>query len=464
MNTRRWIALAVLAVVAAVVVGLVATGGHREWTTSSPAALAAFTHGLDEQEKVYHAEARTDFAKAVELDPSFLAAKLFLYSSSEGASHDPEAAALLDSLAHADLTKLTGRERFLIRYALARHAKDTAKAEKILQAYAAEKPDDPFALNALVEIATARQDWAQARRLLTRLIEVAPNRVSAYNQLGYLAMGQGQFAEARKMFETYRYIAPDQANPHDSIGELDILTGRYTEAAKELEDALRIKPDFCASSGHMVSLALLQDRPGQARQALAAAKSAGGCSPYMLRQMSCTIAVWTPLMTGDWDGVWQADQGTCGETGEEAVVLGVWAALRTGHAADADARIAALREKLAASPATPDRRPLEAEVAHLEGARLLLTGHPAEAAERFRLADQALTYRDLGSGEFKLLNRSVLAAALKAAGANGEAAEVLAEARAVNPDFVGRLAAISAPAPGARVTAGRSPARTSGPR
>ncbi len=447
MNTRRWIALAVLAVVAAVVVGLVATGGHREWTTSSPAALAAFTHGLDEQEKVYHAEARTDFAKAVELDPSFLAAKLFLYLSSEGASHDPEAAKLLDSLAHADLTKLTDRERFLIRYNLAMHAKDTAKAEKILQAYAAEKPDDPFALNALVDIATARQDWAQARRLLTRLIEVAPNRVSAYNQLGYLAMGQGQFAEARKMFETYRYIAPDQANPHDSIGELDILTGRYAEATKELEDALRIKPDFCASSGHMVSLAMLQDQPGQARQALAAAESAGGCSPYALRQMTCKIAVWTPLMAGAWDGVWQADQGTCGKTGEEAVVLGVWAALRTGHAADADARIAALREKLAASPATPDRRPLEAEVAHLEGARLLLTGHPAEAAERFRFADQALTYRDLGSGLFKLLNRYVLAVALKAAGANGEAAEMLAEARSVNPDFVGRLAAISAPAP-----------------
>jgi Tetratricopeptide repeat len=447
VNSKRWIALAVLAAVAAVVVVLVVSGGHREWTTSSPAALAAFTHGIDELDKVYRAEARTDFAKAVELDPSFLAAKLFLYGSGEGASHDPEAAALLDSLAHADLAKLTDRERFLIQYTLARHAKDTAKAEKILQAYAAEKPDDPYALNALVEIATARQDWGEARHLLTRLIEVAPNRVSAYNQLGYLAMGQGQFAEARKMFETYRYIAPDQANPHDSIGELDILTGRYAEARKELEDALRIKPDFCASSGHMVSLALLQDQPGEAHKALAAARSAGGCTPYMLQQMSCMIAVWTPLMAANWEGVWQADQGKCGETGDDAVVLGVWAALRTGRAAEADARIAALREKLAAAPATPDRHPLEAEAAHLEGARLFLTGHPADAAERFRFADRALTYRDLGSGLFKLLNRYVLAAALKAAGANGEAAAVLAEARAVNADFVDRLAAISTPAP-----------------
>ena len=449
MKGKRLVILAVPVVVIAVAVVVAVTGQRPEWTTSSPQALAEFTKGLDALDKVYLSEASVHFAKAVELDPTFVAAKYFLLKSIEAPSSDPQAAKLLAELAAADLAKLTGRERFLIRYALAAHAKDAAKAEEILQAYAAEKPDDPYALDALATVATARQDWAQARRLLTRLIDVAPNRVSAYNQLGYLAMGQGQFAEAEKMFETYRYIAPDQANPHDSIGELDILTGRYGQAKKELDEALRIKPDFCASSGHLMILALVERRPDDAQRALAQAESAGGCSAFMDRMMKCSIALWTPFLAGDWGGVWQAGHGACADEDDGDSGFMVWAALRTGRTSEADALITKARERLAKlPPAAPSRRYLEAEVAHLEGARLLAEDEPAKAAERFRFADQAMSYRELGPGLFKLINRFVLAQALQAAGARDEAAAVLAEARAVNAKFIdslGSLAAVPAP-------------------
>jgi Flp pilus assembly protein TadD len=445
---KRLIVLAGLVAVVAVATVVVVTGKRPEWTTSSPQALAEFTKGLEALDKVYRAEAHADFAKAVQIDPTFLAAKLFLYRSIEAPSNDPEATALLDALAHADLSRLTDRERFLIRYTLAAHAKDAAKAEQILQAYAAEKPDDPYALDALATVATARQDWAQARRLLTRLIEVAPNRVSAYNQLGYLAMGQGQFAEAEKMFETYRYIAPDQANPYDSLGELDILTGRYGDAKKELDEALRIKSDFCASSWHLVSLALIERKADDARRALAQAESAGGCSAFMDQTMTCSIGLWVPFLAADWEGVWQAGHSACGGSDEGDIVFSVWAALRTGRKAEAEALVAKARERLAKlSPAAPDRRFLEAEVAHLEGAWLLVAGEPAQAAERFRFADRAMSYRELGPGLFKLMNGFVLAQALQAAGARDEAAAVLAQARAVNAKFIDSLAFMAAPLP-----------------
>ncbi len=440
MKLKRLMGLAGLVALFAVVAVVAVTGKRPEWTTSSPQALAEFTKGLEALEKIYRAEASADFAKAVEIDPNFVAAKYFLLKSMDTPSSDPQAAKLIAELGNADLAKLTPRERFLIRYTLAAHAKEAAKAEGILQAYAAEKPDDPFALDAQATVATARQDWTQARGLLTRLIEVAPNRVSAYNQLGYLAMGQGQFAEATKMFETYRYIAPDQANPHDSLGELEILTGRYGHAKKELDEALRIKPDFCASSGHLVNLALIERRPEDAQRALAEAESAGGCTAFMVQSMKCSIALWVPFLAGDWEGVWQADHSACGKPDGGDVVFGVWAALRTGRNAEADALVAKEREQLAKlPPAAPSRRYLEAEVAHLEGARLFVDGEPAKAAERFRFADQAMAYRELGPGLFKLMNRFVLARALQAAGARDEAAAVLAEAQAVNAKFVGSL-------------------------
>lgn len=448
MRRKRLMGLAGLVILFAVVAVVAMTGKRPEWTTSSPAALAEFTKGLDALEKVYRAEARAHFAGAIALDPGFVAAKFFLLKSIEAPSTDPEAAKLLAELKAADLAKLTERERFLIRYALAAHDKDVAKSEQILQAYAKERPDDPYALDALATVATARQDWTQARQLLTRLIEVAPNRVSAYNQLGYLAMGQGQFAEAEKMFETYRYIAPDQANPHDSLGELEILTGRYASAKKELDEALRIKPDFCASSGHLVSLALIERKPDEARRALAQAESAGGCSAFADQGMKCQIAIWVPFLAGDWNGVWQAGQGTCSDQDDGDNVFMVWASLRTGRPSEADALIAKARERLAKLPAAaPDRRYLEAEVAHLEGARLLAEGEPAKAAERFRFADQAMSYRELGPGLFKLLNRFALAQALQASGARDDAATVLAEARAVNAKFIDSLGLTAVPLP-----------------
>jgi tetratricopeptide (TPR) repeat protein len=437
-------------VVAGVVVVLVAVGAalllsrHRpEWTTTSPQALVEFQKGLDSLNKIYYNEAVQHFQKALELDPNFVAAKRFLLVSLQRPSSDDEVKKLLAELGKADLSKLTNRERFLISYTLADHAQDPAKAQRALQEYAARNPDDPFALEALANVAAARQDWPESRRLLTRLIKVAPNRVVAYNQLGYLEMGLGRFGESEKMFETYRYIAPDQANPHDSLGELYILIGRYDDARRELEQALRIRPDFCASYEHLADVALLDGRPGDSQEAITRAEKAKACPAYALMVMRCRLATWPPFLNGQWEGVWQAEQSACSDETVKDNVLVVWAALETGHRADAEAIVKKAREKLAKMPpAAPGRRFSEGVVAHMEGALLLTEGKPAQAADRFRYADERMSYRELGPGLFKLINRELLARALQAAGSRDEAEAVLAEVRSVNAKFAERLRAL----------------------
>jgi len=427
-----------IVVTAAAVVTL--TAKHSEWSSSSPEALAEFQQGLDANDKLYYPEARAHFTKAMELDPAFLIAKYFLMRVADSPSTDPASAKLLEALEQGDLSKLTARERFLVQYAVAAHKKDTAGAEKILSAYAAKKPDDPYVLERQANIAMAGQDWPEARRLFTRLVEVAPNRVVAYNQLGYIEMGQGRFPEAQKMFETYRYIAPDQANPHDSLGELFILRGRYDEARKELEEALRIKPEFCKSYLNLVQLALMDGRADEAMRALARADSTSSCGGMVGKEMRCSIAVWPPLFAGDWEGVWKGQQASCSgqDVGDDP--RPIWVALRTGRRAEADAIEKSAHDRLGKMPPTePGRRYMEAFVAHVEGARLLVDGEPAKAAERFRLADKSLSYRDLPMGLLKIINRFVLARALQASGAENEAATILAEVRAVNPKFVDRL-------------------------
>jgi len=440
VKARVLVSAAVLLVVAVVGALLLLAPRRPEWTTSSPRALAEFNLGLDALQKVYHNEAAKHFRRALELDPTFVAAKRFLLAALQLPSTDPEAKRLLGELEKADLSKLTDRERFLVSAAIADQGKDAVKYEQLAKGFAARHPDDAYALEALANVATARQDWAEAKRLLTRLIEVAPNRVSAYNALGYMEMGQGQFAASEKMFETYRYIAPDQANPHDSLGELLILTGQYGRATQELERALAIKPDFCASYQHLAALALMVGRLDDARTAIARAESTGACSPYMLKVLRCQLASWPLFLAGDWKGVWNAEQGACADDEVNDHVLDVWAAIAAGRRADADALVAKSRERLAKIPVSaPGRGMTEAVTAHLEGAILLSEGKPAEAAERFRLADQGLTYGQLGPGIFKLINRFVLARALRAAGHPDQADGVLAEARAVNPALADRL-------------------------
>ncbi len=441
MRAKVLVPVAVALLVVVVGALLLFAGRRPQWTTSSPRALAEFNLGLDALQKVYYNEAASHFQKALQLDPGFVAAKRFLLVSLQLPATEPKAKSLIGELRRADLTQLTARERFLVSYTLADVGKEPARMGEVLHAYASEHPDDPYALEFLANEATARQDWPEARRLLTRLIEVAPNRVTAYNALGYMEMGQGQFAESEKMFETYRYIAPDQANPHDSLGELLILTGQYQRATKELEEALAIRPDFCASYQHLVDLALLEGRPEDASKALARAESAAACSPYMLKLLRCHTGVWPRFVAGDWQGVWTASQTDCSADDMSASTLEIWTALATARRPDADALVRKAQERLAAMPvAAAGRRMLEAAVAHMEGALFLADGKPADAAERFRIADEGLTYRELVPGIFKLINRSMLARALQASGHADEAAAVRAEVRAVNPDLADRLA------------------------
>jgi hypothetical protein len=163
----------------------------------------------------------------------------------------------------------------------------------------------------------------------------------------------------------------------------------------------------------------------------------------MLKAMRCHAAVWPPFLASDWQGVWSAVQAACASEDASDPVLKLWAALATGRRTEAEALVEERRAALAKLPsAVPSRRYLEALLAHMEGALLLSQGKPTEAAERFRFADQGMSYRELGPGLFKLYNRVVLARALQAGGAREQAEEVLGETRAVNAPFVDRLEAL----------------------
>ncbi|MFQ5351125.1 MAG: hypothetical protein ACE5EG_11840, partial [Thermoanaerobaculia bacterium] len=139
MKRVLMVVLLLLAVAGAMM--LMAKRSEPRWSTDSPEALAALERGLAAQMKFYGADAQAGYKEALELDPDFVAAKVMVLLHSYDRKGE-----LAEELRQADLERLTSRERFLVRYVLARGEGDGEEADRIVRAFLEEHPEDPFAL------------------------------------------------------------------------------------------------------------------------------------------------------------------------------------------------------------------------------------------------------------------------------------------------------------------------------
>jgi len=435
MKLKLWILAAVL-VIGATVLALRAWQDRPEWTTDSDAALAEFRRGLDAEMKFYHPEAYRHFSRALELDPEFVAAQVLLARLAEPARRR----ALLERLSQADLERLTPRERFMARYALALHHRIELKPQQILRDYLAQHPRDPYALEARSLQAWNRQDWEAAERSYKRLLEIDPNWARAQNHLGYLAMARGRFEEAEDLFRTYLYIAPDQANPNDSMGELLTIRGRYEEAERALLQAIRTKPDFCASYEHLVQLAELSGQHQKSAAILAQAERQRACPESKLTYLRCSAPMWRAMFQGDLVGAQRTAATACAGLGDQLPVQMHRFAVLARQLEQARSIEGRMRDQIEriGKGSKPGIAFYQADLLHMEGVRLLAQGETGAAALAFRQADDRVTYWGNSQGIFKLFNLMHLAAALRRSGDRAGSAAVVAQIGRVNPKLAER--------------------------
>ena len=439
---RRWttilIGVAVLAFGTALV--LHAFRADAAWSSSSESALAAFEEGLDAEKQLYHNEAREHFARALELDPSFVMArfKVLLYSGDKETRPDR----LKELVAQTDLEGLSDRERFLILYRLASIDRDQERAGQLLEDYLAKSPDDLSALAIRCDRSLFQGELEAATACYERVLEIDPEWVVAQNQLGYISMGKGDFAAAERFLRAYLATAPDQANPHDSLGELYMLTGRYADARREFEAALSIRPDFCASLAHLTDLSLLEGDVEGASTYMERAKETV-CPPEFVAAQKCRVSIWRELERGDFTAA--VERGASPDCVEEdqgylTRVATHRAAILSGQleaASQMEARLQKMIEKY------PDARLARAMLEHNQAMRLVQEGRPSEAIPLLQKADSQLRYDGSAVGLLKLYNRLALANALEISGTVAEAEAVREEVRAVNPSFVEQFTKLS---------------------
>jgi tetratricopeptide (TPR) repeat protein len=440
MKPWIWLTLAAVVLIGAGLT-LVALPSEQEWTTDSPEALAVFEEGVDAMYKLYHEDAYEFFARASELDPDFLMAKLWsvygmMYVDKE------KGEALLEQVFAAETSSLTPRERFFVEYNRAKHEVRRDDLPKIIDEYLEVHPDDPYVLNEKAQRAFSDGEWVEAKHLYERLVEIAPNWVIAYNQLGYINMSEGRFAQAEESFKSYRFIAPDQANPYDSLGELYIAIGRYDEAEQTFEKAIEIKPDFWASYEHIVLLKSVDDDLDGLSEIIDRSRRAGMPDNYVAA-LECHEQFWGLRVAGSWSEIVALEESSeCFKKDDintpktslhlAACELGLW---DTAMAVEQEAKdlLASIEEKGARGRGVER---LRAATEHLEGVRLALQGEYGEAEKLLRAADERLTYVEANAAVFKLYNRTVIAELLLADGQTAEAHGLLAKVRSVNPEWV----------------------------
>ncbi len=441
MSKKIWLGLAVV-IVAAVAFSLIALPEGAEWTTTSPEARAEFAAAVDAQMKLYHSDVQAHLERALELDPDFVMAKLYL-ADKVRMDDESRATRLWNDVMSADQSKLSERERVYINRARAMQEKRYSDADEMLDTYLADHPNDPLLLHQKALALWMTGEFDEAEKLNRRLIEIAPNWVIAYNQLGYIAMSQGRFVEAEEYFTSYRFVAPDQANPHDSLAELYIMIGRYDEAETSLYQSIGIKPDFWAAYDHLAMTEMMMKDFAGARDALVMAEEAGEVPEYWEIGIGCITRIAELAYNEQYREVLavQEENPECfkGHSRGHGSVTVHRAASLLGEWEIADSieeGFATAIEEMKNDGAEREMSNVVGALAHLQGVRLAVQGDLEGAIERFKVADQNMTYIQAANGLFKLSNRLFLVEALFASGMDGKAHKVLSKVRSVNPRMV----------------------------
>ncbi|MBD3289127.1 tetratricopeptide repeat protein [candidate division KSB1 bacterium] len=233
-------------------------------TTSTDQALKLFLKGRDISERLQIQESRQYFEKAVQADPDFAMAHLFLAFAQPTAqgffNHLNKAVELSDNASKGEQLWILGIEAGVNGLPM----KQRENYQKLVAAY----PNDERAHNLLGIHYFGQQEWEKAIDSYKKAIEINPDFSQPYNQLGYAYRFLSEYDKAEKVFQKYIQLIPNDPNPYDSYAELLLKIGKYEKSIENYKKALEINPNFVASHIGIATNLNYMDKHEQARQQL----------------------------------------------------------------------------------------------------------------------------------------------------------------------------------------------------
>jgi len=207
------------------------------WTSKSEPAKKLALSGANHFANAEFERAYGDFSSALQLDPDFTVALVFMANLTRGAAREAYVQKALKSAEN----KTEGEKLF----ASTLSEKDSNARRNTWAKLHTMFPDGEIVGSIYVQTrATPEERFAAAQEYIKKF----PNQPAMYNTIAYYYMlDKKDNAMAKQNFEKYIALYPDGSNPYDSMGEYYLDTGDTANAEKYYNMSLEKYP-FTTSS------------------------------------------------------------------------------------------------------------------------------------------------------------------------------------------------------------------------
>jgi tetratricopeptide (TPR) repeat protein len=231
-------------------------------TTSSPEAHALFEQGVIEWENLHISRALEHWQAAIEKDPNFLLAHLYISERIP----DPDQQAAERKKVLDLMSSVTSDERLMAEWIIGDSRGDIISALAAMNELLGRYPRDKHLYwFAALSMGANYHQWERSAELAEQAVHVDPDFAGALNNLGYDYAFQGKFDKAFPVMQHYIEVLPREPNPQDSYAEILRMAGRFDEAVEHYHAALKIEPNFGESLLGLADTYALMGKGDEAR-------------------------------------------------------------------------------------------------------------------------------------------------------------------------------------------------------
>lgn len=221
------------------------------WTTKSEKAKELAGKGAHHMMNIELEQAYVYFKQALDLDPDFTVALVFMANLTNGATKKAYSAKAVKSAAN----KTEGEKIFASLQDTG--ATRDSRRETWAKLYNMFPDGKMISLYYLFTRATPAEQFTVGQEMLKKF----PDEACFYNIMAYLYLQEKKdTATAKTYFEKYIAMYPDGANPYDSMGEFYFLTGDMANSEKYYTMALEKYPFTTSSIDKLKEIAAAKEK------------------------------------------------------------------------------------------------------------------------------------------------------------------------------------------------------------
>jgi tetratricopeptide (TPR) repeat protein/TolB-like protein len=221
--------------------------GISEFTTTSMEAYSYFMKGREDFYNQYIKDAITRLEKAVELDPNFAVAYLYLgYIYNNLLSNAKKTREYFDKAkALSETTALTEKEKLMIEAEYAGFIEGIReKRLEILNTIVEKYPRDKWVHLELSKYYRFRDMYSEVKKHAEIVLALDPSWGDAYEELAFAYANTGDNEKALEYLQKGAAAIPGDPNINLTTGHFYVKMGKIDDAIRKFKDALDIKPDF----------------------------------------------------------------------------------------------------------------------------------------------------------------------------------------------------------------------------